>query len=153
MLDWIQMRAKPILLAVLASLPLGLVAIRAVVVVVRDFSDPCLQWGERSGSGYSTNLSGALVAGDPCVTRASGTSETKAGAIMRTLLVPGGILAAIGLGVLGAARSRHKLVVTGACLMLVEAVPLIFSVAPLALLAGGVFLWVANRIRPSGSPA
>ncbi len=147
------MRAKPILLAVLASLPLGLVAVSAVVQEVRDLWDPCLHWGQSSDWGYGTIAPFSARSSDPCATHVSGTSQTRAGAIMRTLLVPGGILAAIALGVLGATRSRQRLVVTGACLMLVEAVPLIFSVAPLALLAGGVFLWVANRLRLSGSPA
>ncbi|HLN02452.1 MAG TPA: hypothetical protein VK335_24405 [Bryobacteraceae bacterium] len=147
------MRAKPILLAVLASLPLGLVAVSAVVQEVRDLSDPCLHWGDISGSGSGVILSSSARPAGPCAMHGSGTSETKAGAMIRTLLVPGGILAAIVLGVLGAARSRQRLVRIGACLMLVEAVPLIFSVAPLALLAGGVFLWVANRLRLAGSPA
>ena len=147
------MRVKPILVAVLASLPVGLLAMRAIVMEVRDLSDPCLQWGQSSDWGYGTIAPFSARSSDPCAPRVSGTSETKAGAIVRTLLVPGGILAAIALGVLGAARSRPKLVVIGGCLMLVEAAPLIFSVAPLALLAGGVFLWVANRLQPAGAAA
>jgi hypothetical protein len=147
------MPAKPILIAVLVSLPLGLVAIRAIVMEVRDLSDPCLHWGESSDWGSGVILSSSARPAGPCAAHFSGTSETKAGAIIRTLLVPGGILAAITLGVLGAARWRPGLVGIGAGLMLVEAVPLIFSLAPLALLTGGVFLWVANRLQPARAAA
>jgi hypothetical protein len=147
------MRSKAFLVAMVASLPIGLVAIRAVAMEVRDLSDPCMHWGQSSDWGYGTIAPFSARSSDPCATHVSGTSQTRAGAIMRTLLVPGGILAAIVLGVFGAARSRPWLVGIGAGLMLLEAVPLIFSVAPLALLSGGVFLWVASQVRPSGSPA
>lgn len=143
------MRSRPILLALLASLPLSLVAIRAVILEVRDLRDPCLRWGESSDWGFGTIAPSSARSGDPCATRISGTSQTKAGSVVRVLLVPGGILAAAALGILGAACSRRALAVTAACLMFVEVIPLIFSVAPLAVLAGGVFLWVANRVRPA----
>ena len=146
------MRVRPVLVAVLASLPIGLLAVRGVALQVRDLLDPCLQWGE-SNSGSSMIPPRGVPPGSPCYTRVSGTSETRQGSIIRTALVSGGILAAIVLGVFGAARSRPGLVATAAGLMLVEAVPLIFSVAPLALLSGGVFLWVANQIRPAGAAA
>jgi len=146
------MRTKQLLVAVLASLPIGLVAMRGVALEVRDFVDPCLQWGE-SNSGSSMIPPPGTQPGNPCSTRVSGTAGTKQGSIIRTALVSGGILAAIALGVFGAARSRPGLVGIGAILMLVEAVPLIFSVAPLALLSGGVFLWVANWLQPSRAAA
>ena len=144
------MRTKQLLVAVLASLPIGVVAMRGVVLEVRDLLDPCRHWAESPSSSSFMILS---PRGGPCYTGISGTSETKTGAIIRTLLVPGGILAAIALGVLGTARSRPGLVGIGAGLMLVEAVPLIFSVAPLAVLTGCVFLWVANRLKPARAAA
>jgi len=147
------MRVKPILVAVLASLPIGLIAMRAIVMEVRELSDPCVQWGQGSDWGYGRIAPLSARSSDPCSTRVSGTSETKQGSIIRALLVPGGILAAIALGILGAARSQQRVAGIGAVLMLVEAVPLIFSVAPLAVLTGGVFLWVAARQQPAGSPA
>ena len=146
------MRTKQVLVAVLAALPIGLMAMRGVALEVRDLLDPCLQWGEFN-SGSSMMPPPGTQAGNPCYTRVSGTSETRQGSIIRTLLVSGGILAAIVLGVFGAARSRPGLVGIGAGLMLVEAVPLIFTVAPLAVLASGVFLWVAIRLRPAGAAA
>jgi hypothetical protein len=141
------MRAKPILLAVLASLPLGLVAMRAVVLEVRDLRDPCLHWEQSSHSG-SAVIFATPRAGDPCATRSSGTSGTMAGSVVRVLLVSGGLLAAIALGILGAARSIYNLVVlTGWSMFL--AIPIVFSVAPLAIVAGAGFLYVANRLRPA----
>jgi len=146
------MRTKQLLVAVLAALPIGLVAMRGVALEVRDLLDPCLQWGE-SNSGSSMIPPPGAQPGNPCSTRVSGTSETRQGSIIRTALVPGGILAAIALGVFGAARSQQRVAGIGAVLMLVEAVPLIFSVAPLAVLTGGVFLWVATRQQPAGAAA
>ena len=146
------MRVKPTLVALLASLPIGLIAMRAIVMEVRELSDSCLQWGQLSDWGNGRIARSSARSGDPCSTRVSGTSETRQGSIIRTLLVPGGILAAIALGILGAARSQQRVAGIAAVLMLVEALPLIFGVAPLAVLTGGVFLWVATR-QPAGSPA
>lgn len=145
------MGARPTLLAVLASLPLGLVAMRAVVLEVRDLRDPCLHWGERFDSGSAIIFASARP-GRPCATRVSGTAETKSASIIRTLLVSGGLLAAIALGILGVARSKYNLVfLAGWSMFLV--IPIVFSVAPLAMLAGAGFLWVANRLHSDGAPA
>jgi hypothetical protein len=83
----------------------------------------------------------------PCATRSAGTNETKTGSVIRVMIVPGGILAAIAFGILGAARARPRLAVAGACLMLVEAVPLMFSIAPLAMVAAAALLVVAALSR------
>ena len=65
--------------------------------------------------------------------------------------VPGVVLLAGALAVLGAARKRPWFVFLAACLMFVEMVPLALTVWPLALLTGAGFLYVANRTKVSST--
>jgi len=132
------MRVGTMLLAGMVSLPLGLVAVRAVAITASQFFDPCFQWGIGNSS------SDTIRRDDPCRSR-SGTSETKTQAVARMLIVPGGILAGLALGILGAARSRPGLAVAGAVVVFLEAFPLVFSFAPLAVLTSGVFLLLARN--------
>jgi hypothetical protein len=142
------MRIGTLLLAALACLPLGVVAIRAFTIEVSNFRDPCFQWGEDGASSWGGFLSSPRLRPlDPCATRSEGTSETKTGSVIRVMMVPGVILVAIAWGILGAVRARPRLAVAGACLMFAESVPLMFSVAPLALLAGAALLVVAALAR------
>jgi hypothetical protein len=143
------MRLGAVLLAAVASVPLGLVAIRAFAIEVSNFRDPCFHWGDGSGTTSSGSFRSSLRLhpGDPCATRSEFTSETKTGSVIRVLIVPGGVLAAIAFGILGAVRTRPLFAVVGACLMFAEAIP-IFSLAPVAVLTGGVYLFVAKRVRP-----
>ena len=139
-------------MAVLASLPLVAVAISAVISEMRDLRDPCLHWAESSGWGSPISCSCSEQPADPCATHTSGTSETRAGSIIRTLVFPGGILAAVTLGILGAVRSRYNPVfLVGWSMFLV--IPVIFTAAPLAILAGAGFLWVANQLQPDSAAA
>jgi hypothetical protein len=101
-----------------------------------------LQWGNGGKS-----FSGTIRPGDPCKAQ-SGTSETKAQAAARMLIVPGGILAGLALGILGAARGRAGLAVGGAVVVFLESVPLIFSFGPLAVLTSGAFLLLARNAGP-----
>lgn len=128
---------RAIVLAVTVSLPLGLVALRAVAITASQFFDPCFQ------RGIDNSFSGTIRRDDPCRAR-SGTSETKAQAVARMMIVPGGILAGLALGILGAARSRPGPAVAGAVVVFLEAFPLLFSFAPLAVLTSGVFLLLAR---------
>jgi len=66
---------------------------------------------------------------------------------MRALAVPGVIVFAAAIGVVGVVRRRPRLVFVAASLMFLEALPLVFSVWPLALVTGGWFLYVANRLQ------
>ena len=140
------MRVGTTVLAAIISLPLGLVAVRAVAITVGQFSDPCFQWNT-GNSGSAT-----IRSDDPCRSR-SGTSETQTQAVARMLIVPGGILAGLALGIIGTARSRAGLAVAGAVVVFVEAVPLLFSFAPLAVLTSGVFLLLARSAGPSSGAA
>lgn len=85
------------------------------------------------------------------------TEFSRGGADLRALvflvLVQGGILAAIALGVMGAVRRRPGISVSGAGLMFLEGVPLIFSFAWLAILVSGLFLLAARDTAPiHGAP-
>jgi hypothetical protein len=80
------------------------------------------------------------------------TEFSRGGADARALVflavVQGGILIAIALGVMGAVRRRPGLSVLGAGLIFLEAVPLIFSFAWLAVLVSGLFLLAARDTAP-----
>ena len=75
-----------------------------------------------------------------------GGADTKA--LVFLAVVQGGIMIAIALGVMGAVRGRPGLSVLGAGLMFLEAVPLIFSFAFLAVLVSGLFLLAARDTAP-----
>ena len=120
------------LLAVLVALPVSILAVRATSIQVPDFFDLCIGWG---GATPRT----------PCAVW-SVMSETKLQAAVRTAAFPGVIVLAAVLGIWGVARSRRKMTLIGACLMLLEAIPLALTLWPLPLLvlAGGGFLWLAQ---------
>ena len=144
------MRVGAMVLAVMVSLPLGLVAVRAVAITAEQFFDPCFQWG--NGNSSSGTISGTIRSDDPCRSR-SGTSETQTQAGARMMVVPGGVLVGLALGIAGAARSRAGLAVAGAVVVFLEAVPLMFSFAPLAVLTSGVFLLLARNAGPLSGAA
>ena len=125
-------------LAVIISLPVCCVAVRAIAIEVADLSDPCVEWGAAEDGSFRRG------AGDGCAQR-TGFAETRTLAEARTAAVPGMILLAAVLGVWGAARSRRKMTAIGALLVILEAIPLVFSLWPLPLLAGAGFLWLARR--------
>jgi len=136
------MRVGAMVVAVMVSLPLGLVAIGAVASTARQFFDPCFQWGNGGNS-----FSGTIRPGDPCRAQ-SGTSESKTQAVARMLIVPGGILIGLALGIFGAARGWAGLAVGGAVVVFLESVPLMFSFGPLAVLTSGAFLLLARNVGP-----
>jgi hypothetical protein len=139
------MRFGATVVAVVVSLPLGLVAARAVAITAGQFFDPCFQWG--NGNSASGTISGTIRRDDPCRSR-SGASETKTEAIARMLIVPGGILAGLALGILGVARGRAGLAVGGAVVVFLESVPLMFSFGPFAVLTSGAFLLLGRNAGP-----
>ena len=87
----------------------------------------------------------------PC-TQYGGEGETKAHAVLMLASVQGVILAAAALGIWGAIRSRRVALIAAGCAMLLEVFPTMFSVWPLALLAGVGFLVAAALFR-TGHPA
>jgi hypothetical protein len=66
----VPMRVGTTVLAVIVSLPLELVTVRAVAITASQFFDPCFQWG------IGNSFSGTIRRDDPCRSR-SGSSETK----------------------------------------------------------------------------
>jgi hypothetical protein len=77
---------------------------------------------------------------------------SRGGADLRALiflaLVQGGILIAIVVGVMGIVRRQPQFSVYAAILIFLEAVPLIFSFAWLAVLVSGLFLLAARDTAP-----
>ncbi len=132
-----------ILLVVLSAVPMVLIATRAISYNRSRVSDPCLQWGQ------STVVTDATVPqspGDPCHGSVSITSETKVQAKAFVLLISGGVLVASSLALLGAGIRRPLLIVAGACVMFLEAVPMVWSFGWLAVLTGGAFLLIAKKV-------
>lgn len=121
-------------LAVLLALPISVVAIGSAAYCFRGLANPCVIWAASSSRTVYTSLHA------PCK-EVRGVDETRARAAGMLLAVQGVILLAAGLGIWGTTHSRQWMVVLAACLMILEVFPTIFSVLPLALLAGlGFFL-------------
>ena len=127
--------------AALASLILGLVAVNAISTTASELADPCWEWGS-SSMAHPHYIS----AEGPC--RHIGTSsETKSRAVVRTIIVPVGILVGIALGAVGVMRSKPAFAFSGAALMFVESPLLLWSFWPLTVLLGIVFLLDGIRRR------
>jgi hypothetical protein len=135
-----MLRASPIVvaLAVIVSLPTAGFALRAVGLTVWEILDPCVRW-DASGSN-----SGSLSIGPKDVCRTvRGYGESRLRAITRTALIPGVVFLCTVLAAIGVVRSRRGLIFAGAVVMLVET-PLTYSIAPLTLVTGLVYLILAN---------
>ena len=72
--------------------------------------------------------------------------ESKLGAVTRAALVPGVVLLSTLLATIGVALARRWLIFVGAVLMLVET-PVVFTIAPLTLITGLLYLFFASRAR------
>jgi hypothetical protein len=72
--------------------------------------------------------------------------ESKLRAATTSALVPGVVLLSTLLAITGAARARRWLIFVAAGLMLAET-PVIFTIAPLTLLTGLLYLFFASRSR------
>jgi hypothetical protein len=136
--------------ATVASLITGLVAVRAISITVSELADPCWEWGA-SPTAYLHYLS----AGGPC-RQIGASSETKNRAVVRTIIVPGGILVGIALGAVGVMRSKPAFAFSGAALMFGETPLLLFSLWPVTMFLGIAFLLDGTRRRrepgATGSP-
>jgi hypothetical protein len=74
-------------------------------------------------------------------------TESKVRAAIIAAIVPGGLLAATMLAVAGAALSRRRVMIAAGIGMLTETL-VVFTVAPLTLVAGVTFLLLTKRIQP-----
>jgi len=125
-------------LAVIVTLPTAGLALRAVAITAWQMFDPCVRW-DASGS-TSGSLSSRAMGGCRAVT-VNGQSRLRA--VTMTALVPGGLLLSTVLAAIGLVRSRRWFIFVGALLMLAET-PLVFTIAPLTLITGLLYLIVAN---------
>ena len=73
-------------------------------------------------------------------------AESKARAMTRAALVPGGLLAAAMLAVAGAALSRRRVMIAAGIVMLTETLA-VFTIAPLTLVVGVSLLLLARRVQ------
>ena len=137
------MRYRAVAIALVAALPPVLLVMPPLSRTLRHLSDPCVQWGVS----FSGSVTLAVPPGRPCRAIES-TSETRAQAVVRIILVHGGILIASALGLLGAWFARPFISVIAAGLMLLESVPLMFSFGWLAAFVSGLFLAAARDSGP-----
>ena len=129
-------------LSVIFGVVIAVAAIGLLITEVPRFSDPCIQWGVDGWSGQ-------LPSSGPCRDHVEGTSETKIGAMTRLFLVHGGIILASVFGIIGALRRIPVLSFMAGVLFLLEAIPLVFSFAPLMFVASALFFSIA---RPEQAP-
>lgn len=71
--------------------------------------------------------------------------ESKLRAATVCALIPGGVLLSAVLGMIGLAVSRRRLILAGSFLMLAETL-VVFTIAPLTLIAGLAFFFLARRV-------
>ena len=128
-------------LGVLASLPLSILAVRAITMEISDLQNPCVVWGSGNSGSFTSD------ARTLCVDRRF-RSDSRTQASVTMAVVPGGILVAAFLGLWGTARARPKIALLAGFLMLLEGIPLLLSVGLLSFVAGGALVWSAWRELP-----
>jgi len=129
-----------LLLVFVGAAPVAGIAIWSISHTVWELSDPCATWGISAGT------AGVRV-GPHDPSRTSGVHfESKASAAIRAAIFPGGLLVAAMLAVAGAALSRRRMILAAAVGMLMET-PFLFSIAPLTLVVGLSFLFLAGRVH------
>lgn len=127
-------------LPLLLVAPIGLIAVISLIFQANDFLNPCFMWGMRSLT---------ISSNSPC-SMVGGTPETMLKAVLQLALVQGGILLAIGLGVVGFLRAHSRLVIVGSVILIFESIPLVFDgLFVFTLLAASSLLWsMKMQIRP-----
>jgi hypothetical protein len=142
-MTWFVMRrAKLItlLIAIAAAAPVAAVATWSIRRTLKQFSDPCATWGQ-------TQFTATIRRDDPC-RAATVHGQSKTNAAITAALVPGGLLIFAAMAVAGAALSRRRIVLVAAIGMLAETL-VVFTMAPLTLIAGLTFLFLAKRKQSS----
>jgi hypothetical protein len=111
--------------------------------------DPCFAWGQSSGISVTVGIA-------PCEHSAGGTSETKASAITRLIVVQGGMLLSTAFAVLGSYSGRRRLCGVAFVMTLVISFPLMLSgLGLLTLFSAGCFLLscLYCEVRAGNSPS
>jgi hypothetical protein len=130
----------------IGATPLILFGLLSAEHEVRNFFDPCFFFADTSGGN-------PLPAG---CHKGGGTTETKAGVMLRLILVQGTAVAAGVAGLIGAFRSRSRLVLGTSLYLFVLTVPLIVGSSGLITVFCAVcflasFLFDLARSRPQTS--
>jgi hypothetical protein len=130
--------------ALLGATPLIVLGLLSAGDEVRDFFDPCFSFAD-------TPAVNPLPAG---CHKGGGTTETKAGVMLRLMLVQGTAVAAAVAGLAGAFRSRSRLVLGASLYLFVLTVPLIVGTSglitlfcALCFLASFLFTLVQRRLQ------
>ena len=136
-------RASAILiLAVIVSAPTAAIAVWSIAHTVSDIFDPSVRWEPVTSTHGS--FSGSVSAGQNQTVKVNG--ESKVRAITVSILVPGVVLLSTLLAITGVAGARRWLIVVAGILMLAETA-VIFTIAPLTLVTGLLYLFFAIRVR------
>jgi hypothetical protein len=136
------------LLAVALATPIVGVSLWSIHRTLSDLSDSCAEWGagssESTGGVRAGRLTGVIGPNDPCRGKTF-HAESKEHAVIVAALVPGGLLLTTLLAVGGAMFSRRVVMLDGAAGILAETFS-VFSLAPLTLVVGMSFLYLARRV-------
>jgi hypothetical protein len=135
LIQMIRSRTLSTMLAVAGSLPLVWFASRSLAGELPGLlaDDPCFVWGQSSGAI-------AVVGVAPCEHGVGGTSETKASAITRLIVIQGGMLVAAAFALLGSYTGRRRLCVAASAMTFAIALPLLLGgFGIVMLLAAGCF--------------
>ena len=148
---------RALILAIIAGVPVLVIAILSALQIMSRLADPCLQWGaghSQTGSAgeYRSGQFSAVLRGhygdseaNSCAARMDATSETRSRAMGMLVAIPCGLVVASLLGVFGALRSRPSLAVAGSIIMFLESA-VMFSLFPLTLAAALLLLLTAWQI-------
>ena len=137
-----------VLLTILVSAPAAVISVWSITRTLLQMFDPCVRW--EASRGTSGTLSASIGPNDACKSvTVIGESKLRAGAV--SAMVPGVVLVSTVLAMIGVAVSRRWLIFGGSILMLAET-PVVFSIAPLTLITGLLYLvvanWVTREVRP-----
>jgi hypothetical protein len=141
-----RVQLTTLLLALVAATPVAGIALWSIGHTAMELADPCATWD------YPPQQPVSIQVGphDPCRGQ-SAHMESKGRAVLTAALVPGGLLVAAILAVAGAAASRRRLMVAAGIGMLIETL-VVFTIAPLTLLAGIGVILLARRVPANAQP-
>jgi len=132
-----------LILVVAAALPAAGIAVWSLQRTARDLVNPCITWETPPGAVLH------ISPDDPCRTRGA-EYRSRAETSAMAMLIPGGVLAAALLAVAGAAQQRRRMLLAAGVWMYLETL-VVFTIAPLTLIAATAFLVAANRTSVSST--
>ena len=130
-----------LILAAIVSAPAAAIALWSITHTFLDILDPTVRWEPSTGT--SGSFSGSMSIGRNQTVKVIG--ESKLWAITVSAMVPGGVLLSTLLATIGVARARRWMIVVAAVLMFAETAA-VFSIAPLTLITGVLYLFFASRM-------